>query len=217
MRCNYLSSQIEIIIFLEKGINKKLLYLWTAKPSVMNYIDIIILVLLAWALFRGFKNGLFIEIASIAALVLGIWGSIRFSWFTQNKLVEYFDMQGQYTGLVAFIITFIIIVVLVHFLAKALDKLMKAVALGFIVRLLGMLFALLKTILILSIVFVVLNTINQKTRFLPEDKISESKFYNPVADFAPLLFPIIEGGDLRRSFDKLHERQEKRNTSDPLI
>jgi len=45
----------------------------------MNYIDIIILAVLAWALFRGFKNGLFIEIASIAALILGIWGAIRFS------------------------------------------------------------------------------------------------------------------------------------------
>lgn len=203
--------------FSGKAINEKLLYLWTEKPSVMNYIDIIILALLAWALFRGFKNGLFVEMASIAALVLGIWGSIRFSWLTQNKLVEYFDMQGQYLGLVAFIITFIIIVILVHFFAKALDKLMKAVALGFIVRLLGMLFAVLKTILILSIVFIVLNTINQKAQFLPEDKISESKFYSPVADFAPLLFPIIEGGDLRRSFEKLHERQEKRNTADPLV
>jgi membrane protein required for colicin V production len=107
----------------------------------MNYIDIIILAFVVWALFRGFRNGLFIEIASIAALVLGIWGSIRFSWFTQNKLVEYFDMEGQYTGLVAFIITFIVIVVLIHFLARAMDKLMKAVALGFAVRILGAIFA----------------------------------------------------------------------------
>lgn len=181
----------------------------------MNYIDIIILALIAWALFRGFKNGLFIEIASVAALVLGIWGSIRFSWFTQNKLVEYFDMQGQYLGLTAFIITFIVIVVLIHFLAKTLDRLMKAVALGFIVRLLGMFIAVLKTVLILSIVFIVLNTINQKTDFLPEDKIAGSKLYSPVADFAPLLFPIIEGGDLRRSFDNLKNRKE-RNEAGPL-
>ncbi|MDT8402303.1 MAG: CvpA family protein, partial [Bacteroidales bacterium] len=76
----------------------------------MNYIDIIILAFIAWAIYRGFKNGLFVEIASIAALVLGIWGSIRFSWFTQNKLIEYFDMQGEYLGLIAFIITFIVIV-----------------------------------------------------------------------------------------------------------
>lgn len=183
----------------------------------MNYIDIIILAFVAWALFRGFRNGLFIEIASIAALVLGIWGSIRFSWFTQNKLVEYFDMEGQYTGLVAFIITFIVIVVLIHFLARAMDKLMKAVALGFAVRILGAIFAVLKTVLIMSIIFVVLNTIDQKAKFLPEEKIAESKLYNPIADFAPLLFPIIEGGDLRKSFDNLRQKRQDKSSDDNII
>lgn len=175
----------------------------------MNYIDIIILVVLAWALFRGFKNGLFIEIASIGGLLLGIWGAIRFSWFTQSKLVEYFDMQGQYLGLTAFIITFIVIVILIHFLARALDKLLKAVALGFAVRILGMAFALLKSILIMSVVFIVLNTIDEKTGFLPENKIAESRFYRPVLDFAPMLFPIIEGGNLRESFDNLSKKRER--------
>jgi membrane protein required for colicin V production len=183
----------------------------------MNYIDIIILVIVAWSMFRGFKNGLFIEIASIAALVLGIWGSLRFSWFTQDKLVEYFDMQGQYLGLIAFIITFIIIVILIHFLAKALDKLLKAVALGFAVRILGLVFAALKTVLILSILLIVLNTIDQKTEFLPRDKIEESKLYMPIADFAPMLFPIIEGGDLRQSFDNLKDRKEKRDSGNTMI
>lgn len=183
----------------------------------MNYIDIIILALMAWAIYRGFKNGLFVEIASIAALVLGIWGSIRFSWFTQNKLVEYFDMQGEYLGLVAFIITFVVIVVLIHFLAKALDKLMKAVALGFAVRILGVLFAVLKTSLIMSIIFIILNTIDQKAKFLPEDKIAESKLYMPIADFAPLLFPIIEGGDLRQSFDRLRQKRQDNEDDDISI
>jgi len=178
----------------------------------MNYIDIIILAFIAWAVYRGFKNGLFVEIASIAALVLGIWGSLRFSWFTQNKLIEYFDMQGEYLGLIAFIITFIVIVVLIHFLAKVLDKLLKAVALGFAVRITGVLFAVLKTTLIMSIIFVFLNTIDQKAGFLPEDKIAESKLYNPIADFAPLLFPIIEGGDLRRSFDNLKQKRNPFST-----
>ncbi|HCC69785.1 MAG TPA: colicin V production protein [Bacteroidales bacterium] len=183
----------------------------------MNYIDIIILAFLAWAIYRGFKNGLFIEIASIAALVLGIWGSIRFSWFTQDKLVKIFDMQGQYLGLVAFIITFIVIVVLIHFLARAIDKLMKAVALGFAVRILGAVFAVLKTVLIMSIIFVVLNTINQKAKFLPAEKISESKLYKPVSDFAPLLFPIIEGNDLRKSFDNLRNRKNEKSKEGTII
>lgn len=169
----------------------------------MNWIDIVILALVAWALVRGFKNGLFIEIASVAALLLGIWGAIRFSGYTANKLVEMFDLQTEYLGLVAFILTFIAIVVMVHLLANAMDKLMKAVALGFLVRILGMIFAVIKTVLILSIVLVILSTIDQKSHFLPREKINESRLYRPVADFAPMLFPIIEGGDLRKSFDRL--------------
>ncbi len=176
----------------------------------MNYLDIIILVIVAWSLFRGFKNGLFIEIASVAALILGIWGSIRFSGFTEIKLVEYFDLQTQYIGLISFIITFILIVVLIHFLANALDKLLKAVALGFVVRILGMLFAVIKSVLILSIVFVVLSTLDRNSKLITTEQKQESVLYSPVADFAPMLFPIIEGGDLKNSFNKLRKGKGER-------
>ena len=182
----------------------------------MNYLDIIILVIVAWSLFRGFKNGLFIEIASVAALILGIWGSIRFSGFTQTKLVEYFDLQTQYLGLIAFIITFLVIVVLIHFLANALDKLLKAVALGFVVRILGMLFAVIKSVLILSVVLVVLGTLDRNSKLITTQQKEESVLYMPVADFAPMLFPIIEGGDLRKSFDKLKSRKGERAKGEEL-
>lgn len=175
----------------------------------MNYLDIIILAIVSWSLFRGFKNGLFIEIASVAALILGIWGSIRFSGFTETRLVEYFDLQTQHLGLIAFIVTFIVIVVLVHFLANALDKLLKAVALGFVVRILGMVFAVLKAVLIMSIALVVLSSIDRNSKLITTEQKQESILYNTVADFAPMLFPIIEGGDLRNSFDKLKSRKGK--------
>jgi membrane protein required for colicin V production len=183
----------------------------------MNYIDIIIAIIFAWALFRGFKNGLFIEVASVAALILGIWGAIRFSGYTANKLEEMFDMQTEYLGLIAFILTFIGIVVLIHFLANAMDKLMKAVALGFVVRILGMVFAVIKSALIISIVLVIIETIDQKAHFLPQEKIGESRLYRPVADFAPMLFPIIEGSDLRRSFERLKRENRIPKSDDKVI
>jgi len=181
----------------------------------MNYLDIIILAILAWSIFRGFKNGLFIEIASVAALVLGIWGSIRFSGFTEMKLVEWFDLQTQYLGLIAFIITFILIVVAVHFLANALDKVLKAVALGFVVRLLGVVFALIKAVLIMSIVLVLLNSVDRKSKLISQERKESSILFGPVADFAPMLFPIIEGGDLLRSFDILKKRKQSEPNPEP--
>ena len=175
----------------------------------MNFIDIVILILLVWSLIRGFRNGLFIEVASVAALIIGIWGSIHFSGYTARKLLEMFDMQGEYIGLISFVVTFISIVVLVHFLARVIDKLMKAVALGFIVRILGMAFAVIKVVLILSIFFVILETADQKRRILPQKSIEESRLYRPVADFAPMLFPIIEGGDLLKSFRNIRDKHTK--------
>ena len=61
----------------------------------MNWIDTIIVIILLLALVMGFINGLVKEVASLAALILGIWGAIRFSSFTAAKLYDYFDMTGQ--------------------------------------------------------------------------------------------------------------------------
>src|SRR4030065_2652409 len=88
----------------------------------MNWIDFIIIILLVFGLARGFINGFIKELASLLALVVGIWGAIKFSSFTAEKLYDYFDMTGQYVGIIAFMITFIIIVIIIHFLGLLLDK-----------------------------------------------------------------------------------------------
>ena len=110
----------------------------------MNWLDAAILVILILSLVTGFINGLVKEIASLAALILGIWGAIRFSSFTAEKLYDYFDMTGHYVGIIAFIITFAIIVVIIHFIGILADKIVNAVSLGFINRILGIVFGLLK-------------------------------------------------------------------------
>ena len=169
----------------------------------MNYIDIIILIVLGLSVINGFINGLVKEVASLAALIFGIWGAIKFSGFTSAKLYEYFDMSGQYIGVISFIITFIIIVVVIHFLGMLIDKLMEAIALGFLNKLLGTVFGLLNTTLILSVVFVVLGSIDARRPFLPHEKIEESILYKPISDIAPAMFPIIGEGNLFHSFDRL--------------
>ena len=174
----------------------------------MNYIDIIIIIILILAMVRGFINGLVKEVFSLAALILGIWGAIRFSSFTAAKLYDYFDITGRYLGIIAFIITMLVIVVIIHLLGLLLHKLLEAVALGFINRLLGIVFGLLKSVLILSVIFSVLNAINVRRPFLPKDKIEQSMLYNPISDIAPAIFPIIGEGGLYQSFDRFKKKPE---------
>ena len=174
----------------------------------MNWIDIVIIVLLIFGLARGFINGFIKELASLLALILGIWGAIKFSTFTAGRLYDYFDMTGPYVGIIAFMVTFVIIVVIIHFLGLLMDKFVETISLGFLNSLLGLVFGVLKSALILSVIFVVLNAINARHPFLPEEKIEQSKFYNPIADIAPAIFPIIGEGNFDKSFDRFKKKPE---------
>lgn len=174
----------------------------------MNWIDAVIIIILILSVVSGFINGFVKEVASLAALILGIWGAIRFSSFTAGKLYDYFDMTGQYVGIIAFIITFAVIVVLIHFIGIIADKIITSVSLGFVNRLFGMAFSLLKSVLIMSVLFVVLNVIDSKRPFLPRERIEESYFYNPISDIAPAVFPIIGEGAFSISFDRFTKKQD---------
>ena len=175
----------------------------------MNYIDIIIIIVLALGMIGGFINGLVKEVASLAALILGIWGAIRFSSFTAGRLYDYFDMAGKYVGIISFLITFGIIVIIIHFIGLLVDKLMEAVALGFINRLLGIVFGLFKSVLIMSVIFVVLNVIDARRPFLPKEKIEQSMLYSPISDIAPAIFPIIGEGGFYQSFDRFKKKPQE--------
>lgn len=174
----------------------------------MNWIDLIIIVLLVLGLARGFIDGFVRELASLMALILGIWGAIKFSAFTASKLYDYFDMTGRYVGIIAFLITFIVIVIIIHFIGIAVDKFVDTLALGFLNRLLGLVFGVFRSALILSVIFVVFNAIDAKHHFLPRETIAQSKFYNPIADIAPVIFPIIGEGDFDKSFDRFKKKPE---------
>lgn len=174
----------------------------------MNWIDAAIIIILIISVITGFINGFVKEVASLAALVLGIWGAIRFSAFTAAKLYDYFDMTGPYVGIIAFVITFGLIVVVIHFIGIIADRIVTAASLGLVNRILGMGFGLLKSVLILSVIFVILNVIDSKRPFLPEDKIAESSFYNPISDIAPAIFPIIGEGGFGISFDRFKKKPD---------
>ncbi|MGI6305957.1 MAG: CvpA family protein [Bacteroidales bacterium] len=173
----------------------------------MNWIDFVITAILFYGLLQGFIDGLIIELAQLAALVLGIWGAIHFSWWTADKLAVWFDMNSTWTGLISFAITFIAIVAVVYMTGKVLDSIVKVISLGFINKALGALFGVFKVTLILSVIFVFLNTINEKKRFLPSNTINNSFFYNSIADLVPSIFPVMEGGNLIDSFNR-HKKEK---------
>ena len=156
-----------------------------------NWIDVIILVLLIWTIIKGFRKGFIIELASLLALILGIFGAIKFADFTAGYLSANVDLPEDYTPLIAFALTFILIVIGVHFIARLVQTLVKMVALNFINRLAGAVFSGLKTLLILSFVLFFVESIDQNIKLIPQQKKNDSLFYYPLSGVAFDLLPKI--------------------------
>lgn len=171
----------------------------------MAVIDIILAVLLCFGLIRGFLKGLFVEMASLVALIAGIYGAIHFSYFVAELLLDKVDWSEKIINITAFAITFIIIVLVVALAGKALTKLANFAALGILNKLLGGAFGLLKMGLILSILLVVFEKMNSTISFVDEEHTKDSILYKPVKSIAPLIFPTIIKAEALAEEDTLDE------------
>jgi membrane protein required for colicin V production len=159
----------------------------------MNYIDIIFIIPIIWFAYQGFKRGLIIELASLVALILGIYAALYFSGYVADFLVNNFDMGPKYVPVVAFIITFIGVVILVHFIGRIMEKLVNMIALGFLNKLMGGIFGIIKAILFISIVLMVIHHFND--HFVSREKQEGSLLYKPIAGIAPFLWDQLEQFD----------------------
>jgi len=156
----------------------------------MNWLDIVLTLLLLGGIISGFKNGIIGEVATLAALILGIWGSVKFSWWTADILIGW-GVKSDYMHIISFIVTFVIIVVVIQVMAKFLNKLLDSLALGFVNRLAGMAVGIIKAALIISVVLVVIDSLDEKGQIIKEPVREESLFYDPLVSLVPSLLPFL--------------------------
>jgi len=168
----------------------------------MNIFDIIIAALLLFGFVRGLLKGLFVEVASLVALIGGVYGAIHFSYFIGDYLKESVSWTEEYISLAAFAGTFIIIIIIVAMLGKALTKFADFVSLGIINKILGAVFGALKIGLILSIVFIFFSKMNDTIPFVKKETLQNSILYKPVKKIAPFLFPSIIKNDEQQKKSK---------------
>jgi membrane protein required for colicin V production len=171
----------------------------------MNYIDIILLIPMAWFAYKGFGKGLIIELFSLIALIAGIYAAVYFSDYAAKFLIGNFTLNEDYVPIISFVITFIGVVVIVYFAGKLLEKLVDMVALGILNKLTGAAFGILKAAVFMSIVIMLINSIDNK--WIPKEKKKESVLYSPVSAIAPLLWNKLEDLDINKStFEKWKEK-----------
>jgi membrane protein required for colicin V production len=157
----------------------------------MNIFDIVIASLLLFGFVRGLLKGLFVEVASLVGLIGGVYGAIHFSYFVSDFLKEYVSWNPEYISLAAFAVTFVIIILVIALIGKALTKIADFASLGILNKILGGVFGSLKIGLILSVVFIFFGKMNDTIPFVEKETLQESILYAPVKKVAPTIFPSI--------------------------
>ena len=154
----------------------------------MNHFDIIIIIPLLWGLFKGFKNGFIIEVATLIALAIGTWGALHFSGFVTEWLKITMHWEFKHLHVLAFAITFLAIVIAIYFGAKLLESVIKIAALGIFNRIAGAIFGTTKYFLLLSVVLIIINKADKRQHFLNEGTKRDSFFFTPLTSVSNKLY-----------------------------
>lgn len=103
----------------------------------MNLIDVVALVAIGFGAWRGFRNGVIIEVASLLGLIVGVWAGLRLAFIFANYYRENFDLPDNYIPLLAFLSAFLLGIAAVYLVGRLLNSFVNSIALGIPNRLAG--------------------------------------------------------------------------------
>ncbi len=151
-----------------------------------NIIDIIIGIFIIFSAYRGFNKGLIYQLSSLLGLIIGIYGAIHFSNYVSKYLSNSNIIDQQYVKIVSLAVTFIGIIVIIHFIGKTIESIFSFTGLGTLNKLGGVLFSITKQILILSIIIMIITFVNNNIEIINKSYFKNSIFIKNIIN------PIIE-------------------------
>jgi membrane protein required for colicin V production len=135
----------------------------------MNILDYIILVPLLYLTIKGIMRGLIREIASLAGIILGIWLGMVYQPDV-TEIIRHYLPDTKFVPIISIALIFVLMVIICNLVGWGIRLVFKKVLLGWFDRLMGGLFAVIKTVFLAYVVIVLI------TFYMPQNAplISES-------------------------------------------
>ena len=154
----------------------------------MNSLDLFIFVPIALGFVFGLFKGLVKELASLASIVLGIYGAKLLAPLVSSILVQTFEFSPKTAQPLSYLFVFVAIVIGLLMLAKMLDKVFDTMSLGGLNKLFGGVFGALKYAIIMSVLLNVFDAIDSRFSILKAETKENSTGYKPLMKLAPVLW-----------------------------
>lgn len=162
----------------------------------ISYIDIAILLPVLIGLVRGLMQGLVKESISIAAVVVAIivtriWGPEASAW-----LVKQISLSTSVCQVIAYAVVFIAVCVVCNLIGSLISKLLKAIHLGWMDRLLGGLFGAIKWSIIVLVIVYAVNLLDEQFNMISTKSKNNSICYKHTVKTSKILMQKAKNGDL---------------------
>lgn len=144
-------------------------------------LDLIFVVILILALYKGYQRGLIVGIFSFLAIIIGLAAAIKLSTVVAGYIGQAVKVSDQWLPVISFAAVFIIIVLLVRLGANAIQRTAEVAMLGWVNRIGGII---LYAALYIT-VFSVLVFYSEQVHLVKQQTIDKSVSYSFVQPWAP--------------------------------
>jgi membrane protein required for colicin V production len=124
----------------------------------VNFLDIAALIALGWGAYKGFKNGVLIEVAGLVGLLIGFWAGMRLAFVFADYYRDHFHLPEKWVPAIAFFTAFAVGIGSVYLAAWAATKLLQTAQLNLPNRIAGGVFGVLKWGFLVGAFFTIVGT-----------------------------------------------------------
>jgi membrane protein required for colicin V production len=123
----------------------------------MNPLDVLVIIVLGFCLVRGIFRGLVKEVSSIVGVLAGFYAAYTYYHFPGELLSKWISNPG-YRNILGFLLIFLTVLVIVGVMGILIKYVLKIAFLGWLDRVFGAGFAMIKGILIVAVIILLLTT-----------------------------------------------------------
>jgi membrane protein required for colicin V production len=174
-------------------------------------IDIIVVIVLILAVFKGYRQGLIVALFSVIAFVIGLAAALKLSAVVADHLGKAVKVSDKWLPIISFAVVFLIVVLLVRLGARFIQKTVELAMLGWLNRVGGILLYAALYILIFSILLFYADQLG----FIEPATKTGSVTYSYIQPWGPKLMeglgniiPVFKGmfEDLEDFFDSVSKQ-----------
>lgn len=158
----------------------------------MNWFDIVCGIILLAAFLGGMKKGFIMQMAKFAGILAAILFASKLAKIIMPTVTDLFSLSARTAPAVSYLASFILLVIIVMVVGKSMQSIFEKVYLGGLNKLLGGVFSVFTSILILSMVLNLILMVDKREKIIKHEIRQNAILYPTVKMVAPAVAPFLK-------------------------